>query len=231
MRLEELKNLFERMSPDAVTRNLVFSEGLGTDLFISGAGGSLRYGIISNEVSRELGFNLPMTLVWTGRDYYSGIVHEMILNELKKAFDLGIRDIFTLSEEEVVLRMREKREELAEILRDLGPEKENKKLIQKYRGYYINTGTQARIAGNIFSLTPSILDIFVSVGFDGVSESWRHTLGSLEIEEGEFYKIERDVIYGDGRVTQIYRNVKALSEHNDEIDPLGILKKRDRKDV
>ncbi|HEC57301.1 MAG TPA: hypothetical protein ENI32_05405 [Candidatus Syntrophoarchaeum butanivorans] len=38
LRLEELKNLFERMSPNAVTRNLVFSEGLGTDLFISGAG-------------------------------------------------------------------------------------------------------------------------------------------------------------------------------------------------
>ena len=219
------------MSPDAVTRNLVFSEGLGTDLFISGAGGSLRYGVISNEVSREMVFNLPLTLVWTGRDYYSGIVHEMILNELKKAFDLSIGDMFTLSEEEVVLKMKEKRDELAEMLRNLGQEEENKKLIQKYKGYYINTSTQTRIAGNIFSLTPSILDIFVSVGFDGVSESWRSALGNLEIEEGEFYKIERDVIYGDERVVRIYRNVKVLDERNDEIDPLGMFNKRDRKDV
>ena len=230
LRLEELNILFERMSPDAVTRNLVFSEGLGTDIFISGAGGSLRYGVISNEVSREMGFNLPLTLVWTGRDYYSGIVHEMILNELKKAFDLGIGDMFTLSEE-VVLKMIEKRDELAEMLRNLGQEEENKKLIQKYKGYYINTSTQTRIAGNIFSLIPSILDIFVSVGFDGVSESWRSALGNLEIEEGEFYKIERDVIYGDERVARIYRNVKVLEERNDEIDPLGMFNKRDRKDV
>jgi len=219
------------MSPDAVARKLVFSEGLGTDLFISGAGGGLRYGIISNEVSREMGFNLPLTLVWTGRDYYSGIVHEMILNELKKAFDLGIGDMFTLSEEEVVLKMREKRDELAEMLRNLGQEEEKKKFIQKYKGYYINTSTQTRIAGNIFSLTPSILDIFVSVGFDGVSESWRSIPGNLEIEEGEFYKIERDVVYGDERVARIYRNVKVLEERNDEIDPLGMFKKRDRKDV
>jgi len=178
-----------------------------------------------------MGFNLPLTLVWTGRDYYSGIVHEMILNELKKAFDPGIGDMFTLSEEEVVLKMREKRDELAEMLRNLGQEEENKKLIQKYKGYYINTSTQTRIAGNIFSLTPSILDIFVSVGFDGVSESWRSALGNLEIEEGEFYKIERDVIYGDERVARIYRNVKVLEERNDEIDPLGMFNKRDRKDV
>jgi len=219
------------MSPDAVTRNLVFSEGLGTDLFISGAGGSLRYGVISNEVSREMVFNLPLTLVWTGRDYYSGIVHEMILNELKKAFDLSIGDMFTLSEEEVVLKMKEKRDELAEMLRNLGQEEESKKLIQKYKGYYINTSTQTRIAGNIFSLIPSILDIFVSVGFEGVSESWRSALGNLEIEEGEFYKIERDVIYGDERVVRIYRNVKVLDERNDEIDPLGMFNKRDRKDV
>ena len=191
----------------------------------------MRYGIISNEMSRELGFNLPMTLVWTGRDYYSGIVHEMILNELKKAFDPGTGDMFTLSEKEVVLKMKEKRDELAEMLRNLGQEEENKKLIQKYKGYYINTSTQTRIAGNIFSLIPSILDIFVSVGFDGVSESWRSALGNLEIEEGEFYKIERDVIYGDERVVRIYRNVKVLEERNDEIDPLGMFNKRDRKDV
>lgn len=226
--LEELKNLFENMSMDAVTRNLVFSEGLGTVLFISGAGGGLRYGVISNEISREMGFNLPSTLVWPGRDYYLGVMHESALNELKKVFDLSIEDMFMLGEEEVVLKMRDKREELTEMLRNSGL---SKKLVRKYKGYYISTDTQTRIAGNIFSLTPSMLDIFVSVGFDSILGSWNNALANLEldIDEGEFYRIERDVIYGDERVPRIYRNVKMLEERNDEIDLLEMFKKRNRR--
>ncbi|MCK4736055.1 MAG: hypothetical protein KAT65_26605, partial [Methanophagales archaeon] len=214
--LEDLKKHFENMSMDAVARNLVFSEGLGTVLFISGAGGGLRYGVISNEISREMSFNLPLTLVWPGRDYYLGVMHGSALNELKKVFDLSIEDMFMLGEEGVVLKMREKREELIEMLRNLGLKEGSKKLVQKYKGYYISTDTQTRIAGNIFSLTPSMLDIFVSVGFEAVSESWNNALANLELDrdEGEFYRIKRDVIYGDESVPRIYRNVKVLEEHN-----------------
>ena len=226
--LEELKKHFENVSTDAVTRNLVFSEGLGTVLFISGAGGSLRYGGISNEISREMGFNLPLTLVWVGRDCYLGVMHESVLNELKKVFDLSIEDMFMLGKEGVILKMIEKREELTEILRNLGL---SKKLVQKYKGYYINTDTQTRIAGNVFSLTPSMLDIFVSVGFEAVSETWKNALADLDIESGEFYRIIKDVIYRDERVPRIYRNVKVLVERNEEIDPFGLCKNRKRKNV
>ncbi len=226
--LRELEKHFENMSISAVTRNLVLSEGLGTSLFISGAGGGLRYGVISNELSREMGFHLPSTLVWSGRDYYLGLKHESALNELKKVFDLSIVDMLTLNEEGVVLKMRGKREELAKMIRDLELKEGNKKLVWKYRGYYINTDTQTRIAGNIFSLTPSAFDIFVSPGFDTVLESWNNAIAQSEIEEGEFYRIDRDVIYGDERIAKIYRNVKVLEEHNEEIDPLGMFKRRNK---
>ena len=155
-------------------------------------------------------------------------MHESVLNELKNVFDLSIEDMFMLGEEGVILKMIEKREELTAILRNSGL---SKKLVRKYKGYYINTDTQTRIAGNVFSLTPSMLDIFVSVGFEAVSEIWKNALADLDIESGEFYRIMKDVIYRDESVLRVYRNVKVLVERNEEIDPLGMCKTRKRKNV
>ena len=219
-----LSEIFSRVSPRAVLRNLVFSEGLGTSLFISGAGGGLRYGIISNEISRAMGLNLPITLVWSGKDYYMGAAHRAVLKQLCSLFLMDYEDI--LSEERAVLKVRERRNAFADEIKN-GEEN----VIRRYSRLYLFSDTLLKIAKDVFSIIPSAFDLFVAVGPIRVLDMWHKTLEDSEIREGEFYKIERDVIYGDERVVRIYRNVKVLDERNDEIDPLGMFNKGDRKDV
>ncbi|WP_456487768.1 hypothetical protein [Candidatus Alkanophaga liquidiphilum] len=231
LNLESLKELFGSMSPNAITRNLVFSEGLGVALFISGAGGGLRYGLVSDGISKELGFNVPVTLMWRGRDYYLGAAHRAALNGLMKAFGLNPDDF--LDEDTLILKAARKREMLASEIRSLedelrvegGGKSAVVKKLKRCRGQYISTDTQTKVAGKVFSLIPSILDVFVSVGVKSVPKRWEAALSeSIEVSADEFYSIEKDVVYGDDSVPLIYRSVQRLYERNKEIDPLGILK-------
>lgn len=235
LNLESLKELFGDMSPNAITRNLVFSEGLGVALFVSGAGGGLRYGLVSDGISKELGFNVPATLVWRGRDYYLGAAHRAALNELARAFELSLDDF--LDEASLVLKAAHKRKTLANEIKSLegrlhaeGGKSDVMKRLKKCRGQYISTDTQIRVAGRVFSLTPSILDIFVSVGAENVPKYWEAALSNANVTKNEFYSIEKDVVYGGEEVLSIYRGVQRLYERNVEIDPLGILKPEHAKE-
>ena len=76
-----------------MARNLVFSQGLKTDIFISGAGGGLRYGAVAFDASDELGFHKPVTLAWKGREYYLGAGQNASLTGLLNASDIKYEDL------------------------------------------------------------------------------------------------------------------------------------------
>jgi len=218
---KNLSEIFSRVSPRAVLRNLVFSEGLGTSLFISGAGGGLRYGIISNEISRAMGLNLPITLVWSGKDYYLGAVHRAVLKQLCSFFFMDYEDI--LSEERAVLKVQERRNSFADEIKN-GEED----VIRRYSGLYLFSDTLLKIAKDVFSIIPSAFDLFVAVGPRRILDMWHKTLEDYEIREGEFYRIEKDVVY-DENIVHIYETIKRIGGRSEEIDPLGMFNKHQSK--
>ena len=69
-----LSRYYDRMDFNAVSRNCAMAHGLGDTLFISGFGGSLQYGQISDQISQDLGFHCPVSLAWRSGDYYLGMI-------------------------------------------------------------------------------------------------------------------------------------------------------------
>ena len=85
---ERLDSVYARMDFSAVSRNIVFAHGMGTSLLLAGSGGSSSYGVLSDQISQELGFYLPLRLSWISRDYYFGRFHKVAVKELMKTFKL-----------------------------------------------------------------------------------------------------------------------------------------------
>ncbi|HUK92824.1 MAG TPA: hypothetical protein VLU98_02175, partial [Methanomicrobiales archaeon] len=147
---------YPRMSPNAIARNLIFSEGFGTGLFISGTGGGLRYGRVADAVSEGMGFRRPVTLAWRSADLYLGAVQNRAILELMKTFRLDLQD---LRDGQVNRKIGECRGALERKMKELEGQPVDKKAIQKYRGRYLNSQVQAETVRNVFSGTPSFLDV------------------------------------------------------------------------
>lgn len=196
--IEEFDEIYQNVSPRAVTRNVVTAEGFGTTFYISGPGGGLKYGTIAKEISKRFRLSLPTTIVWTGRDYYIGPMHRLIVRRLKKIY--GIENLLDVDEwlRKIDLKRRGIEEQIKE----------------KFRGHideYKRAITQIKIAGSIFNLTPSILDLMISEGFDRIVKCWRNTISNAKVSfEDWFYRIGGDVSY-DLKSKEIYRIVEILN--------------------
>ena len=201
---DDIEKNFPDMCATAISRNLVFSEGLGTALFISGSGGGLRYGQISNEISREINFNLPKTLAWQSRDYYLGISHLAAINELIRILETDTESI--ADKEQLDLKIKNKKEDL---LKKIKESENDKKSLQKYKGQLTNLNTQLGIVKGVFSFTPSFIDQFLSLGNEKILNSWNKALENIEIKKHQdFYIIQKDIIQ-DNNAQEIYQNLKG----------------------
>lgn len=189
----------EDVSFSAVSRNLIFSEGLGTHFFISGPGGGLSYGKISIAISKAIGFNLPLTYSWSSKDYYLGNVHKEAINELLNTFSLRREDLLksTLNES-IRAYQRRRNKEIREIK---GKKTKN--------GLRMNTGrltgsTQANMVSRIFSIVPSMLEIFMHFSRDDILTSWEDGLAcSIYEQYDSSCALTRDIVYS-GRDGQDY---------------------------
>ncbi len=171
----------------AVSRNLVFSEGLGTALFLSGVGGGFRYGLVSEHVGEGLGSHLPVTLGVGGRDFYMGLVHRILVHTLIKSFGLSYSDL--LNKKILESRIAEKIFEVEQMRDTL----ENK---QKYKGLLSSYSTLLNIVRRVFSLTSSVLDPFMCLGLEGVKEPWVSLSDSSIVEEKIFFRLDCGSSYG-----------------------------------
>ncbi len=206
-----LKKHFGRMSITGVARNLIFSEGLGTTLYISGSGGGLRYGKISNEISKNLEFHLPITLAWQSKDYYLGVGHLTGLYNFKKNFHFTIDNI---TNENIYQKIKEVHKKL---LKEM--ESSDKKDIQKLKGQFINIKTQLNIITSIFKLTPSILELFITIGISEIPKIWEKSFNELKLDfTDEFYIIQKDIIYNGkiekNKIPVIYEKLSKLQSLN-----------------
>jgi len=196
---ENIEKVFDRLSPRAVFRNLVFTSGLETSVFISGSGGSLRYGIVSNEMYPDYGIRRPITIYWKSRDFHLSPIYRKVISEISRLFG---QDFLNLDIERV-------RNEWAEKIND-----------RKVKGYYLYSDTLLQIANKAFSINPSFVDLVAGVGFEGISESWRKVLKNSSILEGEFISVLSDVDYG---YAKYYTRVSELVEKSKKADPLGLI--------
>ncbi len=199
--MERLEEVFGDMSPNAVARNIIFSEGLGTHIFISGSGGGLVYGKISDEISRKLDFSLPETISWKSRDYYMGPAHREAIVELQRICGVEEKDI---TDADIASIIRDRRSRLLEMAAKAG----EKEQIKKYEGQYKNMSTSIAIIKAVFDTNPSFLDISASCGIRHVLGRWEHALKGV----GEEHIIINDIIYGDESIAAINKKIQEIHD-------------------
>jgi len=184
--LEDLKKVFSGLSPTAVSRNIFFAEGLGTSLFVSGSGGSLVYGKISNRVSARLGYFIPQTVAWKGRDYYIGPVQRKALEGLGLAVGCNLLKNPQIIPSAVASREQELQNRINKSLSD-------KKAVQKYSGQLTSLKLQLGIAKKIFSLDPSFVDELASRDSKEIAQSWSASLRCSEVVLGDDASIIKSI--------------------------------------
>lgn len=188
-----IEPIYERLGFSAISRNLIFSEGLGVAIFVSGTGGSLRYGTLSGGIGREIGFHTPATLAWGGRDYYLGPQQVNALMALKQVFSLKDVDFMDTGLEHTIVSHLKG---LSNDLLDLGPDPGNKETRKKLAGKLAQARTQIGITTRLFSINPSILDLLVSVDQDALRSVWQETMekGSFSDDAGVI-RLQKDCVY------------------------------------
>lgn len=191
--VRQIKEQFSQISPKAVFRNLVFSEGLGTSFFISGSGGGLQYGIISNEMADHFNLNKPTSIAWKSRDYYLGISHIHAIREFNKFFDSTYNDVLDGETNELISRSREK---LEKKMSDVTNPTTQKKELKKIKGKLANIPIQVELIRNCFSTTPSILDLLVNLNARDAINEWNIIVNNEPLSnKNGFYIIYADVSY------------------------------------
>lgn len=206
----------KNMSLSAVSRNLVFSEGLGTHLFISGSGGGLRYGNISHAISLAIGFNQPLTCSWSSKDYYIGSIHKNAVDELQNTFSLTKDDVLDSNLNE---RIDELREKMAEKITEIEAEGADKKSLRLYTGRFISSAQTAVMVSHVFSTVPSMFDIYMYFDKEDIVGCWRDAFHHAVPEHNDsLCVLAHDVVYKGEDVSEfsrdeiplLYRNLCAI---------------------
>lgn len=201
--IEKLEEEFKYLSPNAVARNIIFSEGMCTKIFISGSGGSLVYGKISDEISNDLGFHKPFTVSWKSKDYYPGIVHLAAIDQLEKLCrpENGI-----FIPENIGKTIKERKEFLLDLI-SKAKETGNNDHLKKYEGQYKNLVLSIEIFKSVCKVTPSFIDVFVSQSFEHIKELWSNTLIDIDLVS----LIEKDIVYENNDIINMYKNMEDLN--------------------
>jgi hypothetical protein len=210
-----LSRCYDHMDFNAVSRNCALAQGLGDTLFIAGFGGSLQYGQIADQVSRDLGFHLPLSLAWRSGDYYLGMAHRAAVHDLSRQFSLVLSDFLTPAFHEKISRVFH---ELADSL-SKAESGNNQKDIKYLRGVLGNAKNSAEFAKNMFSLTPSFLDILANQDSGDILHAWNEALERAELQSRPgIFLIQEDVIYPPHLLSDIppdnipvfYKNIRNI---------------------
>ncbi len=203
IRMDKLEESFGDMSPNAAARNIIFSEGIGTHIFISGSGGGLVYGKISDEIARDLGFNIPITVTWKSRDFYMGPAHTAALHQLGRICCILEKGT---GEEDINKIIKEKKKRLGEMAAE-ARENGEKEDVKKYDGQYKNLESSISIIKAVYNTIPSFIDIFVSHGANRTRECWEHALKDAE----ERQTIDKNVVYGN-EIISTYKKLEKIHD-------------------
>jgi hypothetical protein len=204
------------MGFNAVSRNVILSEGIGTSIFISGSGGSLKYSTISDLISRELNLRIPLTISWISRDYYLGLVHKTGLQDLMKMYKISMGDIISSGANDKI------NHHLSGLKKDLDLVKEERneqKLLKIQMNTYNNTLNLAHNVKTSFAIIPSMIDLFASMESSQITDAWSNAIKHSSVEKIHscLVKIKKDVCYEDiesgikpDDIKKIYEGIAAI---------------------
>ncbi len=192
-KLERLDAFYARMDFSAVSRNIVFASGMGSSLFLSGSGGSSSYGLISDEISQELGFYRPLRLSWISRDYYFGRLHTLAIEELMKTYNLAFSEISDGSfTKKIASRISDTDLTIIEAKERCESEKTLKRL-ENIRNNLVNVTLSA---AHLFQGIPSFIDLLATLDAPVIVNRWSEALRNAMVEfDGVAHKIHKDVIH------------------------------------
>lgn len=208
-----LPEYYARMDFTAVSRNIVWADGLGDALFVSGAGGSLRYGLISDQITKHLGFRQPLTLFWKSKDYYLGLTHVLILEELGKALST---QTVTLSHNGIEEKISLLKKDLSEKIAAAQHAGNGDKAIKGLKSDLNRLTNLVSTAEKNFTLVPSAIDLLVNQNSE-IPGLWRKALDNvIVIPTGLANKIDTDITYpsrvipdfGPDAITRVYTAFK-----------------------
>ncbi len=198
-----LNGIYKSISFEAVSRELIVPDALGTDVYIEGGGGSLSFRQVSNVIADELSFNKPLAVRWMSRDsYVSVLLHKPIFDFTRKYnIDSLERELHAmnannskLSEEMVELQAQEValKNELEqhgigsnEFLGLVGQLKNitaERKKINAEIAKSKSISSEIQGLSTSCTLIPSIMDEINSVGFDGVLKCWLSDIRNNDID-------------------------------------------------
>ena len=215
---ENLVNHMKNMGLSAVARNIIFSEGLGTRLFISGSGGGLRYGQVANEISRRLSMNIPVTLSWQSRDYYLGVIQQAAMKDTLRLFNLTYKDLISGEFNEKITGFQAS---LLNRIKNIQQDSQKREDLDRYSGLYRSTGSQLTIIKNTFSTIPSIIDVLVNFDASSILRQWNNAITCADIaDSGEIVVMKQDICYWRDSaaaftlpdIPRIYHSLELINE-------------------
>jgi hypothetical protein len=191
--LERLDAFYSHMDFSAVARNIVFASGMGSSLFISGSGGALSYGTISDEISKELGFYRSLRLSWISRDYYIGRFHALAIRELMKTYHLELSEILDGSfKEKISSHISE-----ADIkIKNAKKRYDTEKTIKNLENTRFNLVNLTMSASHLFQINPSLIDLLENINAHTIVNNWNNAVENAMLEfDGVGYKINKEIIH------------------------------------
>jgi hypothetical protein len=199
--LERLDVLYPDMDFSAVARNIVFSQGLGTTVFLSGSGGALTYGTVSDMISEELKYYRSLSLSWASRDYYFGRFHARAIQELMNTYHLTFSDIRDGSFREKILTRICAIELQITQAKERNDDVKNIKFLENLKNNVMNVRESS---ANIYQVVPSILDLLITIDPRVITNEWGKVLENSDVEfNGIVYKINQDIIYNSEFLNEI----------------------------
>ena len=177
----DLAKAIHDLSPRAIPITLLLSRDLGISCYASGTGG-VGYLIDGSVVSKRLGIELPLVLVWPSRDIYQGIGQAEALASMQtmeiKDVDLHLQTLGRQNEgyEERIRPLLAERSEkiragepVDKLLAQLFSLKEEQRKVRRQ----ISMAEKIR---NAASLSPCIVDYAVNFGMAEAEKRWRNHL-------------------------------------------------------
>jgi hypothetical protein len=189
---ENLGLFYNKMDFQAVSRNIIMAQGLGDTLFLSGTGGSLQYGKISDRISVDLKFHHPIILSWGSKDYYIGKVQKTAIHEMRRTLSLSPQAIYsgTLREEFLKFLAEVSRNKIEAALR------KDQKEIRYWTGMEASVKNLVGFTRNMFLSTHSFIDILANYQCDEIRSLWEKAILESEIQNKEqMYRIQADICY------------------------------------
>ncbi len=178
----DIAKVVDQLSPKAIPIPLLLSRDLGISSYASGTGG-IGYLVDGSYVSKKLGLNLPLVLVWSSRDSYKGVgqaeatdllppgedidQHLQSLGEQNREYEGKIKPLLLQKAEKI----RSGQPADDRLLSQIFELKEARRRIRRQ----INIAEKIR---NVTTLSPCFIDYAVNFGMAETEEVWRNHLVS-----------------------------------------------------